>query len=629
MSQKEIEPKLKKGGFSSLLELAINVPSAYIDTRLSQKIAVGEIHTLEGEVISSSKAAGRLKALFSSPISSKPIEITVFNPKPFHYALFKPGMRHFLQAKVERFGGKLQMVNPKTLSKVGEIVPKYRSKLRQDIHRKLVASLLSLESLAAEGLDEKRAGLILRAHFPDSRWLELYRKHGGLGPKTLEALKFAEALDYFKRMGGKRRYFKALEPLCGDPSDFIKRLPFELTEDQKRAIEVIRKDLARDRAARRMVVGDVGSGKTMVILAAAMVAYPKRSILMAPTSILARQLYEEAKKWLPEYMRIALVTQSKEIGDIKSANFIIGTHALLYRELPKAPLVMVDEQHRFGTEQRKLLERLVSRAPTSQPPHPTPHTPHPNPQPPHPTPQKPHYIQFSATPIPRTQAMIESALVDVTLIESTPFVKDITTTIIGKKDFSKLKEHILKETKEGRQVLVVYPLVEESEHIEYRSIEESEEFWKRNFDGVFVTHGKDKRKDEVLQEFAKKGKILLATTVIEVGISLPKLSTIVIVGAERMGLATLHQLRGRVSRTGLKGYCFLFTHQVKSERLSAFAKSKNGFEIARLDLKFRKAGDLLEGSVQSGKSFLWLDMAEDESIVAEAKEAALKEAPKF
>jgi len=301
------------------------------------------------------------------------------------------------------------------------------------------------------------------------------------------------------------------------------------------------------------------------------------------------------------------VTQGREEGDLESAHFIIGTHALLYRDLPAAPLVMVDEQHRFGTEQRKRLERLVAGEMGDA---------------------KPHYLQFSATPIPRTQAMIDSALVDVTLIEGTPFKKEIATAVVGKSDFPALLEHIEKETSEGRQVLVVYPLVESSEHIGYRSLEESEAFWRKRFGGVYVTHGKDREKDAVLKEFADKGKILLATTVIEVGISLPRLSTIVIVGAERMGLATLHQLRGRVSRTGLKGYCFLFTHRPESERLAAFARTDNGFEIARLDLKFRASGDMLSGRVQSGKTFRWLDMAEDEEIVKEAKRKAAGRSPR-
>ena len=613
-NDRELKTKLKKAGFSSLLELAIHLPQSYLDTRLSSEIRPGAIHTIEAQVISAQMLSNRLAVTVRTPIAPWPIDVTIFHPKPYHQAIFKPGLKHNLHGKIERFGSKLQMVNPQKVSKTGEILPKYRCKLRQDIHRRLVEALVTPANLVGEGLDEKRAELIVRAHRPDGRWLALYQKFGGLGPKTVEALKFAEALDYFKRMRKKRKAFPAMAKLEGDLVPFLKCLPFTLTPGQQKAIKEIRADLASDQAARRMVVGDVGSGKTMVILAAAMTAYPNKAILMAPTSILARQLYEEAKKWLPEQVKKALVTNSQCEGDIQTAHFIIGTHALLYRDLPEAPLVMVDEQHRFGTEQRKMLERLalgsddyknngtgtVSRS----------HGP---------TVPRPHYLQFSATPIPRTQAMIDSALVDVSLIEGTPFKKDITTRVIGKKDFSKLLEHIESEIAEGRQVLVVYPLVEESEHIGYRSLEESEDFWKSRFEGVYVTHGKDKNKEEVLQRFAEDGKILLSTTVIEVGISLPKLSTIVIVGAERMGLATLHQLRGRVSRTGLKGYCFLFTHQPKSERLDAFCRTMNGFEIARLDLKFRQSGDLLDGKVQSGMRFRWLDLAEDEEIVAAVK----------
>ncbi|WP_456451555.1 ATP-dependent DNA helicase RecG, partial [Hydrogenimonas sp.] len=558
------EEKLKKAGFSSLLELAYHTPVSYLDTRLSARLVPGEVHTLEVTVLSVTRSGNRLVATVRTPLSPRPVEVTVFHPKPWHDALFKPGMKHFLQGKIDTFGPKLQMVNPQKIARPGEIVPRYKCRLRQDVHRRIVESLVTVANLVGEGLDEARAALIVRAHRPDAKWLALYKKHGGLGPKTLEALKFAEALDWFRRMAGKRVRFAAMAKLDHPLDDFLQKLPFELTEGQKKAIAAIREDLGGERAARRMIVGDVGSGKTMVILAAAMTAWPQKAILMAPTSILARQLYDEARRWLPDYMKTALVTQSLEEGSEEEAHFIIGTHALLYRDLPEAPLVMVDEQHRFGTEQRKRLEAAVNgERGTGNGER-----------------KKPHFLQFSATPIPRTQAMIDSALVDVTLIEGTPFEKDITTTVIGKRDFPRLLDHIEMETKEGRQVLVVYPLVEESEHIGYRSIEESKGFWRERFEGVFVTHGKDKEKDTVLRMFAKEGKILLATTVIEVGISLPKLSTVVIVGAERMGLATLHQLRGRVSRTGLKGYCFLFTHQPQSERLAAFAKTTNGFEIA-------------------------------------------------
>jgi len=257
---------------------------------------------------------------------------------------------------------------------------------------------------------------------------------------------------------------------------------------------------------------------------------------------------------------------------------------------------MVDEQHRFGTQQRNLLEKLVSSGK-----------------------EKPHYLQFSATPIPRTQAMIETAHIDVSMITSTPFKKDITSRVIHKSDFKDLLQHIKSEVDKNNQVLLVYPLVEQSEVLEYQSITEARSYWEKSFENVYVTHGKDKEKEEVLLQFREKGSILIATTVVEVGISLPRLSTVVIVGAERLGLSTLHQLRGRVSRTGLKGYCFLYTNQNSSDRLEQFVETISGFDIANLDLKFRKSGDLLKGSNQSGNQFKWVDIGEDEEIVQKVK----------
>ena len=410
-----------------------------------------------------------------------------------------------------------------------------------------------------------------------------------------------------KQLSGKRRYFKSFVHVDNDYKKWASTLPFKLTKEQVDTIEDIKADFSKDVSARRMVVGDVGSGKTMVILASAVMMMPNRSILMAPTTILANQLFEEAKKFLPHVKTTLVTNKSKDI-DLSEFDFIIGTHALLYRELPKAGLVMVDEQHRFGTQQRNLLEKLVSSAEVE-------------------TQIKPHFLQFSATPIPRTQAMIETAHIDVSLITSTPFKKDISSKVIHKSDFQDLLLHVENEIAQNNQVLLVYPLVEHSEVLEYQSIEEARGYWEKNFKNVYVTHGKDKEKEEVLNEFAKNGDILIATTVVEVGISLPRLSTVVIVGAERLGLSTLHQLRGRVSRTGLKGYCYLYTNQTCSERLDKFVETSSGFDIANLDLKFRKSGDLLKGSNQSGKQFKWVDLAEDEEIVKSVKKdlVALKE----
>jgi ATP-dependent DNA helicase RecG len=233
--------------------------------------------------------------------------------------------------------------------------------------------------------------------------------------------------------------------------------------------------------------------------------------------------------------------------------------------------------------------------------------------------KRPHFLQFSATPIPRTQAMMESELIDVSLITSTPFKRDIETRIIDRGDFSELLAHIKREIAVGHQVLIVYPLVEESREIPYQSIDEGRGFWEGRFQNVFITHGKDKKKDEVLLEFRERGDILLATTVVEVGISLPRLTVVVIVGAERLGLATLHQLRGRVGRLGLKSWCYLFTNDKKNGRLHHFSRTTSGFEIAKLDLKFRSGGDILDGTIQSGLQFKWLDLMEDEDIIEIAK----------
>jgi ATP-dependent DNA helicase RecG len=215
--------------------------------------------------------------------------------------------------------------------------------------------------------------------------------------------------------------------------------------------------------------------------------------------------------------------------------------------------------------------------------------------------------------------MIETAHIDVSLITTTPFKKNITSKVIHKNDFKELLKHIKNEISKNNQILIVYPLVEQSEALEYQSIDEARGYWEKNFNNVFVTHGKDKDKENVLLDFRDNGDILIATTVVEVGISLPKLSTVIIVGAERLGLSTLHQLRGRVSRTGLDGYCFLYTNQTDSKRLDEFTKTQSGFDIANMDLRYRKSGDLLKGSSQSGNQFKFVDMAEDEKIVKDVK----------
>jgi len=590
---KELFTKLK---INTLLDLALIVPTSYNDTTLSSTLEIGKVCTLEAEVDGVASVSGKLRVTFILPKFGKRLSSMFFRVTPYHYQLFSKGSKHTIQGKLEQYNGYLQMSQPKSIKEIGRIIPKYRTTLKQSEIMELISTYVTERNLYNEGLDSAEVAALMHLHFP-KELSEIYLE-GTLRAEMIQKLKFIEAYNHLRKLRGKRVDFPAIRALDGDIRSFVKYLPFRLTAEQQSVISQIQVDLSReDKAAKRMVVGDVGSGKTMVILASVMMALPYKSILMAPTSLLALQLYEEAVKHLPSEIHIALVMQSKEEGDYTEADFIIGTHALLYKEdLPEASLVMVDEQHRFGTKQRAGLEALVS---TGE--------------------HKPHFLQFSATPIPRTQAMMESALLDVSLITTTPFEREVLTQMIGKSDFPELLEHVKKEIAQQHQVLIIYPLVEESAEVPYQSLEEARGFWEKRFEEVYVTHGKDKEKEEVLLAFREQGNILLATTVVEVGISLPRLTLIVIVGAERLGLATLHQLRGRVGRNGLKSWCYLYSNRENNARLEQFTQTTNGFDIAKLDLKFRDSGDILDGTIQSGQRFKWLDMGEDEEIVRYAK----------
>jgi ATP-dependent DNA helicase RecG len=583
----EDSDKFRRVSAGSVIELSLIIPSSYEDRRLSTALTHNSSCVVDATVERISRTPKTLKITFFAHNLDEVIEGIIFNPKPYMMHAFTQGSRGFFSGKAVWEQGRWEIVHPVKIAQVGSLVPIYKTPLRGDVMRRLIERYVRVENLVAEGLPLKVAE-------------ELYRLHFCNQPKALDdaqmhALKFAELYDYMRRLRLKRRYHPTRYRGTGEITTWVESLPFKLTDDQTKAIREIQHDLSDANAARRMVVGDVGSGKTMVILASVILMRPYRTILMAPTTILAAQLYEEACRFLPD-LRIALVTNATKKGSLEGYDFIIGTHALLHRDLPEAGLVMVDEQHRFGTAQRHALTKLTDNE------------------------TSPHYLQFSATPIPRTQAMIDSAHIDVSLIQQTPFTKNIATSLIGKNDFPALLEHIRSEIALEHQVLIIYPLVEQSESINYQSIDEARGYWEKNFDNVYVTHGKDKEKEAVLMEFRERGSLLLATTVVEVGISLPRLSTVVIVGAERLGLSTLHQLRGRVSRTGLEGYCYLYSNRTgKNERLEAFSSCNSGFDIAALDLKFRSSGDLLEGSIQSGKKFRWADMGNDEAIVKEVK----------
>lgn len=422
------------------------------------------------------------------------------------------------------------------------------------------------------------------------------------GAEILRTLKFVEILNYLQKLSAKKTSFPAQIYPLHDISDWLASLPFEPTRDQLSAIKDIASDLQSPLARRRVVMGDVGSGKTLVILASAAMNYPRISYLMAPTSILAEQIYAEARRLLPPRIKVLLVKSGDREPDFAGAHLIIGTHALLYHELAPSNLIMVDEQHRFGSNQREKIARLTENGEF-----------------------RAHFIQFSATPIPRTLSMIQSELVSFSFLKQLPFEKQIKTKILQNDGFAGFMQDLRRELAAGNQAIIVYPLVQQSESSVYQSLEEAAPFWKAQFADVMITHGSDKDKEEVLRRFRDEGRLLITTTIVEVGISLPRLSVILIVGAERMGLASLHQLRGRVGRKGQAGRCYLYT-KLKSppQRLREFAATLDGFKVANIDLKNRQGGDLLGGSVQHGAMFAWYDYEEDVTAAAKQRLKSLK-----
>ena len=576
----------------SFFDWILDIPTSYENNFRSKIIEIGKISVIEIEVLSIVKHAKTTQIRCLLVEFGQVCDFVFFHFKPYQIKIFHNGAKLFVKCIFEQKGSNLTALQPKVLSKVDEIKVKYTQK------REKISSSQFLDQINQFGFDDGLVQNLYNIHFPNANFVNDFLVRKGLSFESLNALKFLESLNHFMKLSRKKFDFEAKKMFCGKWEEFAEKLPFELTNDQKKALDEISSDFISTKASKRIIAGDVGTGKTMIILASAFMAKGSRSLLLAPTAILANQIYDEACKYLGDTLRIAIFTSKQKPKEaLVNFDFLIGTHALLYENLPEIDLLMVDEQHRFGINQRNQIERLHSDEDG----------------------KKPHFLQFSATPIPRTQAMIESSMVDFSFLKQTPFEKKISTKIITKTDFADLVKHINSQIEHKHQTIIVYPIVEENDDFEYASIEKGIVYWQKNFEKVYCTFGKDKNKEQAIEEFREFGNILIATTLIEVGISLPRLTTIVIVGAERMGLATLHQLRGRVSRNGLEGFCFLYTNKMQSIRLREFAKCKDGFEIAKLDLKLRKSGDILDGKSQSGDAFRFLDLAEDEEIVAQSK----------
>ena len=401
-------------------------------------------------------------------------------------------------------------------------------------------------------------------------------------------------------------------------------LPFELTNAQKRVLKEIRNDLGSHAQMNRLLQGDVGSGKTIVALMCMLIAKDNgfQSCLMAPTEILANQHFNGITELAKDLnINIRILTGSTKIAQRRiiheelengTLDIIIGTHALLEDKVQfkNLGLAVIDEQHRFGVEQRSKLWRK-SEIP-------------------------PHVLVMTATPIPRTLAMSLYGDLDISVIDELPPGRKPIQTV-HRFDSKRLVvwKFLKDEIAKGRQIYIVYPLIQESEKMDYKDLMDGYESISRDFPlpqySISILHGKMKPadKDEEMKRFAEgKTNIMVATTVIEVGVNVPNASVMVIESAERFGLSQLHQLRGRVGRGAEQSYCILMTDYKLSEdsktRMETMVRTNDGFEIAEVDLKLRGPGDIM-GKQQSGVLNLQIaDLVKDRDILQVARHIAVK-----
>lgn len=420
-----------------------------------------------------------------------------------------------------------------------------------------------------------------------------------------------------------RRIRGLLFPVIGEKFNrfYSECLPFELTGAQKRVLKEIRADMKTGRQMNRLVQGDVGSGKTMVAFMSMLMAIDNhyQAALMAPTEILATQHYETLREWGDKLgLRVELLTgstrarQRREIGEgllDGLVNILIGTHALLEDavKFSRLGLVVIDEQHRFGVAQRA---KMWAKSETA-----------------------PHVLVMTATPIPRTLAMTVYGDLDVSVIDELPPGRKPVTTLLRYDDNRMEVNRLLgRELAAGRQVYVVYPLITENPKLELKSVEEGY----NRICGIFpqykvcCVHGRMKAdvKEEQMQKFVSgEARILVSTTVIEVGVNVPNASVMLIENAERFGLSQLHQLRGRVGRGADQSYCVLVTKQkiagTTKKRLQIMTETSDGFLISEADMKLRGPGDM-EGTQQSGLAFSLklANLATDGQILNYARDCA-------
>ena len=574
--------------------------------------------------------------------SGKVMDLTWFNYADSAIKKYKIGTEYIVFGRPQVFNGRIQVVHPDMdeadkleLSAMG-MQPYYnttekmkKSGLNSRCLERFVKTLLDT---IKEPLPETLPDFITNRLHLMNRDEALRKIHYPQNAKELEKarvrLKFEELfyvqLNILRYASDHRRKYRGyVFSRIGDyfNSFYHDHLPFSLTEAQKRVIREIRKDTGSGKQMNRLLQGDVGSGKTLVALMSMLIALDNgyQACIMAPTEILAEQHLQTIQDLLKGMdIRVELLTgivKGKKRQEVLeglldgSVQILVGTHAVIEDTVlfSNLGMVVVDEQHRFGVAQRaKLWSKNTN---------------------------PPHVLVMTATPIPRTLAMTLYGDLDVSVIdELPPGRKPVVTTHVFDRSMPSLYDGLRKQINQGRQVYVVFPLIEESEKIDLKNLEDGFEVLRQVFPEFRLSkvHGKMKPKDkeEEMQRFVKgETQMLVATTVIEVGVNVPNASVMVILEAQRFGLSQLHQLRGRVGRGADQSYCILVTNHQLSEdtrkRIDIMCETNDGFRIAEADLKLRGPGDL-EGTQQSGMAFdlRIADIARDGQLVQMARDEA-------
>ena len=572
----------------------------------------------------------------------KVMDLTWFNYGESAIKKYTIGREYVVFGRPQVFNGRVQVVHPdieeadKLELSTMKMLPYYNTteKMKKaGMNSRSVERLTkTLLEILKDTLPETLPDFITQKLHLMSRDEALRKIHYPQNAKELEyartRLKFEELfyvqLNILRYASDQRRKYRGY--VFGKVGDIFnnfykENLPFPLTEAQKRVIREIRKDMGSGRQMNRLLQGDVGSGKTLVALMTMLIALDNgyQACIMAPTEILAEQHLQTIMTFLHDMdIRVALLTgivkgkRRQEVLDgllDGTIHILVGTHAVIEDTVQFARLgmVVVDEQHRFGVAQRaKLWSKSMN---------------------------PPHVLVMTATPIPRTLAMTLYGDLDVSVIdELPPGRKPVVTQHVYDRSLPSLYDGIRKQIHQGRQVYIVFPLIEESEKIDLKNLEDGFEVLKQVFPEFRLSkvHGKMKPadKEEEMRKFVSgETQILVATTVIEVGVNVPNASVMVILDAQRFGLSQLHQLRGRVGRGADQSYCILVTNAKLADdtrkRIDIMCETNDGFRIAEADLKLRGPGDL-EGTQQSGMAFdlKIADIARDGQLVQMARDEA-------